>query len=322
MDGVERELAHLHEEQLARVQGQHLAAQLAADRATRAGHQHRPAGDLLRQQQVVGRDRVAAEQVIDVEVPDVADRHPALGEVGDGGQGPHHHPVLGHVGEDLVPPDPGRGGHGEDRDAVQGLPVQPVVVIKEAHHLELVAPGQGRRQLPAGGACAKDHGPRQGLTLAQGAVLAAEPEACRQARACDREEQQQRLDQAHRAGRPLEANGHHQGRVQEAVEEHDPGHALNRGPTGVAEDGAVQAAGSEQWDGDQDGGNHRRKRLALEAGKLAQAQVERGPGGEDAQANVDGHRDQPLGQAWHAEHRRGRPAEQPLHPIIARVVAS
>ena len=90
-DLVERDFRQLEQHQRLRSQAQQLARQLRADRAAGAGDHHHLAPHIGGQQLQVGDDRIAPQQVLDVDRPEVADLHMARGDLLERRQGLHHH---------------------------------------------------------------------------------------------------------------------------------------------------------------------------------------------------------------------------------------
>ena len=72
LQGVQRGLVTVEHQQLRRVEADQLPAKLRADRAARAGDQHPLAGDVAGGGCHIGVHRLAAEQVGDVDVAQVA----------------------------------------------------------------------------------------------------------------------------------------------------------------------------------------------------------------------------------------------------------
>jgi len=106
MDGIEREFARIDEQQHRRPKRQYLPAELGADRAAGAGHHHHLVGDVPLEQVAIGRHRIAAEQVLDLERTDVADLDAAMRQVHEPRQRANLEPLRAHHVEDLAPPVP------------------------------------------------------------------------------------------------------------------------------------------------------------------------------------------------------------------------
>ncbi len=81
LDLKERRLGQLEEDEAARLLAQHLAHELAADRAPGAGHHHGAPADDAGEQRLVGRHRIAAEQVVDVDRLQIGHGDAAQGDV-------------------------------------------------------------------------------------------------------------------------------------------------------------------------------------------------------------------------------------------------
>ena len=83
LDLVERRLRDIEQHDAARALLQELAHELGADGAAGAGDEDRLAARLARQQLGVGRNLVAAEQVVDLERAQIGDADAARGDVLD-----------------------------------------------------------------------------------------------------------------------------------------------------------------------------------------------------------------------------------------------
>ena len=152
-----------------------LAGELGADRASGAGDHHHLALHMPGQQLKLRRHRIAAEQILDLDRPEVAYLHVAGGDLVERREGLHHH------GEGLERLDRGaalaaqRGRHGEEHlfdilggdhladlarpehlDAVHHLPRERRIVVDEGDHVELAGLVQRPKQLDADGAGAID----------------------------------------------------------------------------------------------------------------------------------------------------------------------
>lgn len=177
MNLVQRKFAHLHQQQLLGVGLDDLSAQLAADAAPRPGHQHGFVMGVQVQQQPVGLDGLAAQQVVNVQLTHIAQAHFAGDQVAQARQGAHGHLVGLQAVQNVVAPLARHAGHGQqhvgdgrggqelgqisrvvDGQAVEHVAVQAVVVVKEAHHAHFGAVGHGRGQLPPGVARAVNQG--------------------------------------------------------------------------------------------------------------------------------------------------------------------
>ncbi len=102
------------DDQFGRPAADDLAAQLGADGAARAGHQHAPAadqrGDLLR----VGMHRLAAQQVFDLHVAQLADAGRAAQQLIHAGDDAGAHAGLLADVHDLADGRTRGAGHGDD----------------------------------------------------------------------------------------------------------------------------------------------------------------------------------------------------------------
>ena len=120
LDRIQRELRELEQDQLARRVARDLAAQLRADRAAGAGHQHPLAAQQPVQPGVVELHRVAPEQVVELDVAQGRDAYVAGDDVAQRGHG-HHLDACGSAQVDgALAHAVARARHGDDRprDAV------------------------------------------------------------------------------------------------------------------------------------------------------------------------------------------------------------
>ena len=320
VNGVQGEFALLDQQQLGRCHGQNLAAQLAADGTSRSRHQHHLTHDVLGQQDVVGRHGLAAQQVVDVQFPQVRDAHLALRQIGHAGQGAHGHAGAADLVQDFVASAAREAGHGQQHvadvtrgrqivqigrvvngQAVEHVAMQAIIVVQEAHHLHFVAVGHGGGQLAAGGACAVDQHLGARRTLEDAQILLTQPDPDQRARSAHEQQQQNRLDDAHRARHPVHANGGENGGIQQAIDAHRTGHRQQRGPAAVAENGAVQARDDEDGQRDAHGSPHRPQRRARQRHKLAQPQIESQPNSEYAEPQINGQGYEALCRAWQGQ---------------------
>ncbi len=118
---MQRGLVTVEHQQRRRVEADQLPAQLRADRSAGAGHQHALARDVAGRGGHVGVHRVAAEEVGDVDVAQVAQAHPAVEDLVQVGQ----HLDLqaqrpGGVGDVAEQLGAGRGDR-DDQDLGAGL---------------------------------------------------------------------------------------------------------------------------------------------------------------------------------------------------------
>ena len=232
-DGVEVELAQLHQHQPRRPLARHLAAQLCTNAAARPGNEHRAPAQHARQTGFVQRHRVAAEQVFGFDVAHAGDLQTRAQFVGAGHRqhmqagarralqqlalgrapqrGQRHHQVGGGVVQHGVIHAGQRAhdGHAGDAGALLGG-----VVIQQRHHRPplLVDAGQqatrslaGAQHEGAPGRALASTGDARARVLVQHAVAHAH-----QAHAHQRHH---RVQRQHGARHLAQAQGHHrQGR--------------------------------------------------------------------------------------------------------------
>ncbi|MNV48659.1 hypothetical protein D3C71_1405770 [compost metagenome] len=102
VDAVERELAVVHQQQARRALARYLAAQFAADATARTGDHHRLVADMAAEQFWVGEDRVTAQQVFEVQVLKIGDRHAPTGQIRKPRDGAYAHGQRAQAFDDLV----------------------------------------------------------------------------------------------------------------------------------------------------------------------------------------------------------------------------
>ena len=159
LHGVQRRLVAVEHHQLGGLEAVDLAAQLGADRAAGAGHQHPTPGEIAGDRGDVGVELVATEHVGEVDVAEVADadvvvkqlggsrqhlhgeacphgRHPQpLDHLGRGaGQG-QYHCARHRVGRACSPISCGRADHRHSADAQQPLAR---IVVEQGDRVPLV----------------------------------------------------------------------------------------------------------------------------------------------------------------------------------------
>ena len=266
----------------------------------------------------LGLTGFAAQQVVDVQLAQVRGADHTLRQFAHGRQGAHLHVGALHLRDHLVAAVAAERGDGQqhgadlqrthqarqvgravDRQAVEHVAVQAVVVVHETDHPHFMAVGHGSRQLAPGIASAIDQHAGQGDQAQLVAVQAAQPEAGQHARRADGEQQQQRLDQADGAGHAVDAEGGEHGGEQQGVDRAGLEHRHQRCHARVAEDGAVEAVDDEDRQGQHQRHADRRHRLPeAVAGQLdpfTQAQV---VGQPDGQAHTARHPRRAPPRAW------------------------
>ncbi len=163
---VQRKFTHLHQQKLLRVGLQDLATQLAANAAPSPGHQHGFAVGVQVEQQAIGLDRLTAQQVVNVQLAHITQAHLAGGNVAQAWQGSHRHLVgfeciqyfiaalarhtgqgQQHIGDRRATQYLGQVFWVVNRQTIEHMTVQTVVIVQEAHHPNLGATGHGRGQL-------------------------------------------------------------------------------------------------------------------------------------------------------------------------------
>src|SRR6516225_9861165 len=172
---LERDLRELEQNKRLRPKLEQLAGELRADGTTGAGDHHHLVLDVPSQQFKLWRHWIAAEQILDIDRPEIADLHPTGGDFFQRRQGFHHD------GEGLERLDRGaalaaeRRRHGEQHfldillgdhptdlawpkhlDAMHHLARERRVVVDEGDHVELAGLVQRSQQLNAHGTGAVD----------------------------------------------------------------------------------------------------------------------------------------------------------------------
>ena len=252
---IERVLTLLQQQQHARLPLQDLAAKLAADGAAGARDHHRPGAQVACEQGLVRLDRVAAQQVFDVQVVQVAGVHAAPHQVGHAGQGAHVHRMGAQQFDDLLAAlHAGRGngqqhradavfahqlaqfGRGTHGQAVQPAALQGRAVVQIAHQPLVGHAHQAGGQLHARLAGAIDQHARGIDPGQQFAVQVAHPQPHGNPAQTQGHEHEQRLDDAHRARDAGHTDhGEHQ-RIQQAVDRGGLAQCQHGVPAGMAED--------------------------------------------------------------------------------------
>ena len=204
--------------------------QLRADRAAGAGHHHDLAGQVGADAIELDADRLAPEDVLDLDAADLADEvpGPAGQQLEDGRQRAHGHAALATRRHDVRP---NRAGRRRDRDddlvgldlvedpvevaarpdhldAVDALAVQARVVVDEADRVEAevrVADDLAQDEAAAV-AGADDQDPAGVLARAKAAQRALVDRACDESRSADEAERQQEEQRQH-ARRDVDVDG-------------------------------------------------------------------------------------------------------------------
>jgi hypothetical protein len=115
LDRHERVLGVLHEDDLRGAERGDLAAELGADRAARAGHEDRRAGDVGRDRGHVEVDGVAAEHVLDLHLAQLLEEvEVARDQLVDARQRLHRHAGVAAGGHDPLADVAGGGRDGDD----------------------------------------------------------------------------------------------------------------------------------------------------------------------------------------------------------------
>ena len=108
MDRIQRIFAYFQQQKFPGGEPDDPAAQFTADRAPRTGHQHHFAGNIFRQQYVIGGHRIPPQQIINIQITQIRHRDPPIRQITQGGQGPYRHRELTDPAQNLVTaPAPG-----------------------------------------------------------------------------------------------------------------------------------------------------------------------------------------------------------------------
>jgi hypothetical protein len=113
LDPVEGEFGYVEQDQARGLELNDLAAELGADRAAGPAHHHVLALDTNGQQCQVGRHHVAAEQVLNLDLPDVLHPRLALDDAADRRRDLDDQRQVRQAVEDLALARRGNGGHGQ-----------------------------------------------------------------------------------------------------------------------------------------------------------------------------------------------------------------
>ena len=308
LDLVERHLRQLEQDERLRPKLEQLAGQLRADRAAGAGDHHHLVLHMRGEKLALRRDRIAAEQILDLDRPEVAHLDMARGDLLERGQRLHHH------GEGLERLDRGAAlaaqcrGHGEQHlfdilggdhladlagpehlDAMHHLAGERRVVVDEGDHVVAAGLVQRAEQLDADGAGAIDDDVLALLEIDR-LVLRRRPEqhgAGPLPREADQAGGDQAVDHHHRARVTLDARQQHEQRPGKHGDDHrdiDARRALGPDEAG---DELVQAARMEGDDADdRRRGEQHHHAEGLRHVVLAQAQRVGGPQRDGEHGNV------------------------------------
>jgi len=118
---IERVLVVFEQQQHRRALAHDLAADLAPDRAPGTGHQHHLADDVFGQQNVVGRHRLAPQQVVHIQFVQIGAADAAVRRVAPARQRAQRHPQRAQGLEDLVAARALQLGHGQQHRAHPGF---------------------------------------------------------------------------------------------------------------------------------------------------------------------------------------------------------
>ena len=268
LNRIQRKLRQLHQQQRRRPGLDNLPAQLRANRAPRPRHHHHLAGNVLSQHQWVGRHRVAAQQVFNVQLFQVRHLHLALRQLHHPRQCTHLYMGRTHQLQNFVAPSARHRRNGQKHlrhaqlvhhahnssrivnlEAIEHLPVQTVIVVQQTHNYQLGAGLQGRRQLPPCRARAINQHLRQSTAAHNPLVNAPQPITHKRPRQRHAQQQQQRLQQAHRARHARHAHHSKRQTIKHGVKRHRLQHRHQSRQTRITKDGPVQTKDNEQWQG-------------------------------------------------------------------------
>ena len=297
---VQRKLADLDQHQGRRLELHDLAAQFAADRTAGARHQHDLAANITVQQVVVRRHRIAAQQILDIELVQVAHPHLALGQIGQARQGAHVQRQLQLLNQahDLGAPRTAHRrqgqqqvGHAAARDqprqlrqrmhaqAIDGAALQVAGIVDETTHDHFTAAGERTRQLAPGRAGPVDQHLRQRAAVEVANIPPAQPITHKQAAAPNGHEQHQRNGKPDTARHTRHADeGEHQ-EEQQAHRRAGLDERHQRGTARKTEDGAVHAGDDIDWNGNANGSAQDPQLRRIHEGPVFQPETEYDPYG-------------------------------------------
>lgn len=329
MDAVEREFGAVHQQQCGCIARDDLSAKLAADGAAGAGHQHHLAANVLAEQDRMGRDGVTPQEVFDVQFAQVADLYLALGEFHQARQRTHRYPDLPHLLEDLVTPLARSRGDGQEdvadvqyghlllqrrgimnRQAMDQAALQALVVVEEAQQPQLAAGGQGLGELAAGIACAVDQHPREFAAAQQPLIDPSQPATGKKTRNAHGKQQQQRLDQTDGARHARDADRREHQAVGRGINPDCLRDGRDGRPPAVAEDGAIQPELHEERQGQGQRDPHGPQVAAGQDHPGVEAQRQREPDREHAEAGIHPQHQSTLGDAGQRQQGGRGPREE------------
>ena len=252
----------IEQQKLARALCRNLPTQLTADAATRPGYQHHFPRQVAGQQIGVGWHRIATQQVFNLQFLEILHRHAPTGQVGPIRQSAdvHRHGTQAlddllaararcagqsqqQIRHPLFDHQPRHAGRGKDRDPVDAAPDLGRVIIDKANQYRLRAYPHGGSRLHTGGACSIDEEPA--LVTAIQRTQARQPKPGKCAAGAHHQKKYQGLQNTQTAGytNPLTAplHRHQQCQQQHAIDGRRLGRGHQRGLSGVAKYGPVQA---------------------------------------------------------------------------------
>ena len=144
LDRIEAGLTALQQHQPARLQPQDLAAELGADRATGAAHQHHLIGDAGAEQQRIGRHGITAEQLLDRDRPQGIDAGAAAGDLLHGGHLQHGDAAGLQRRHDGAPPRAAEGGDRQQHLIDAAQPLLQGLGRTDRHPIDVAPPEVGR----------------------------------------------------------------------------------------------------------------------------------------------------------------------------------
>ena len=260
VDGIEVVFGDLEEHEPRRPLADDLAAELRPDRPAGPGDHHHPAADVAVHEVGARRHRVAAQQILDRDIGDLADPGAAGDDVRHAGDGLDLHGQVADPAQDRRALRPGEGGHGQEQDLRAVIPDQPLqfggrmhraaaddapleggIVIDEGDRQIFRPVDQRMVQLPPRRPGAVDQHERLGPVHAE-----QEHPAHEEAQPPDEDQRQERIDHRHgpRHRRRHDPARHHQ--------DHRRGqHAEQHGDIGARGDVAHHRAVEAQADEDE-----------------------------------------------------------------------
>ena len=230
LDGVERELRQFAQHQPARRKACDLAAQLRADGTAGAGDQDTMPADELPQAGVVEHDRIATEQIIELDAAQLRDGDLAVSDVVERRHRHDLHPGFGGKFDRAAAHRVRNARHGNDggadralrrdcrdlvdaaqhRDAVHVAAALELVVVEQADHAPLRIAPQLAQQL-VGRLAGAQHQHRLAADVGKARQPAFLPGPVSETAATHHQDQQQRIEQEHRARDAIGEAQQHQG---------------------------------------------------------------------------------------------------------------